>query len=74
MNVHDWGDVYNRVDVTGCPRPAIQWLRNGTPLNLEEIDEETKEPKVKVVTSGEIEVVSELFITHFSPEWQGDVS
>ncbi|XP_065086396.1 obscurin isoform X3 [Ochlerotatus camptorhynchus] len=74
INVHDWGDVYNRVDISGCPRPTIQWLRNGTPLNLEEIDEETNEPKIKVVTSGDIEVVSELFITHFGPEWQGNYS
>ncbi|XP_062553320.1 obscurin isoform X6 [Armigeres subalbatus] len=74
MNVHDWGDVYNKVEVSGVPRPAIQWLRNGTPLDLEEIDEETNEPKVKVVTTGDTEVTSELFITHFGPEWQGDYS
>lgn len=74
MNVHDWGDVYNKVEVSAVPRPTIQWLRNGTPLNLEEIDEETNEPKVKVVTSGDTEVTSELFISHFGPEWQGDVS
>ncbi|XP_058829179.1 obscurin isoform X2 [Topomyia yanbarensis] len=74
MNVHDWADVYNKVVVVGVPRPSIQWLRNGTPLNLEEIDEETGEAKVKVVTSGDTEVTSELFITHFGPEWQGDYS
>ncbi|EAT34172.1 AAEL013559-PA [Aedes aegypti] len=74
MNVHDWGDVYNKVEVSAVPRPTIQWLRNGTPLNLEEIDEETNEPKVKVVTSGDTEVTSELFISHFGPEWQGDYS
>lgn len=74
MHVHDWGDVYNKVEVSAVPRPTIQWLRNGTPLNLEEIDEETNEPKVKVVTSGDTEVTSELFISHFGPEWQGDYS
>nr|XP_019933189.2 obscurin isoform X5 [Aedes albopictus] len=74
MHVHDWGDVYNKVEVSAVPRPTIQWLRNGTPLNLEEIDEETNEPKIKVVTSGDTEVTSELFISHFGPEWQGDYS
>ncbi|XP_055610564.1 obscurin isoform X2 [Uranotaenia lowii] len=74
MNVHDWSDVYNKVEVKGCPRPSIQWLRNGTPLDLEEIDPETNEPKVKVITVGEAEVTSELFITHFGPELQGDYS
>ncbi|XP_058464862.1 obscurin isoform X3 [Malaya genurostris] len=74
MNVHDWADVYNKVVVVGIPRPSIQWLHNGTPLNLDEIDEETSEPKVKVVTSGDTEVTSELFITHFGPESQGDYS
>lgn len=74
MNVHDWADVYNKVEVRGVPRPAIQWLRNGTPLDLEEIDPESNEPKVKVVTTGDSEVTSELFITHFGPELQGNVS
>ncbi|XP_052566290.1 obscurin isoform X7 [Culex pipiens pallens] len=74
LNVHDWADVYNKVEVRGVPRPAIQWLRNGTPLDLEEIDPESNEPKVKVVTTGDSEVTSELFITHFGPELQGNYS
>ncbi|XP_055536222.1 obscurin isoform X8 [Wyeomyia smithii] len=74
MNVHDWADFYSKVEVVGVPRPSIQWLRNGTPLDLEEIDEETDVPKVKVVTSGDTVVTSEIFISHFSPEWQGDYS
>ncbi|XP_053686874.1 obscurin [Sabethes cyaneus] len=74
LNVHDWADFYTKVEVVGVPRPSIQWLRNGTPLDLEEIDEETGTQKVKVVTSGDTVVTSELFISHFSPEWQGDYS
>ncbi|XP_035904935.1 obscurin isoform X5 [Anopheles stephensi] len=74
LTVHDWADVYNKVLVQGVPRPAIQWLHNGTPLDTQEIDEESQEPKIKIVTSGDTEVTSELFITHFGPELQGEYS
>ncbi|XP_053676585.1 obscurin [Anopheles nili] len=74
LTVHDWADVYNKVLVEGVPRPAIQWLHNGTPLDTEEIDEESQEPKIKIVTSGDTQVTSELFITHFGPELQGEYS
>ncbi|XP_061508158.1 obscurin isoform X8 [Anopheles gambiae] len=74
LTVHDWADVYNKVVVQGVPRPAIQWLHNGTPLDTQEIDEESQEPKIKIVTSGDTEVTSELFITHFGPELQGEYS
>ncbi|XP_050073153.1 obscurin isoform X1 [Anopheles maculipalpis] len=74
LTVHDWADVYNKVLVQGVPRPAIQWLHNGTPLDTQQIDEESQEPKIKIVTSGDTEVTSELFITHFGPELQGEYS
>uniref|UniRef100_A0A182J430 Muscle M-line assembly protein unc-89 n=1 Tax=Anopheles atroparvus TaxID=41427 RepID=A0A182J430_ANOAO len=74
LTVHDWADVYNKVLVQGVPRPAIQWLHNGTPLDTQEIDEESQEPKIKIITSGDTEVTSELFITHFGPELQGEYS
>uniref|UniRef100_A0A1Y9HDM7 Titin n=1 Tax=Anopheles funestus TaxID=62324 RepID=A0A1Y9HDM7_ANOFN len=74
LTVHDWADVYNKVLVQGVPRPAIQWLYNGTPLDTQQIDEESQEPKIKIVTSGDTEVTSELFITHFGPELQGEYS
>ncbi|XP_058124576.1 obscurin [Anopheles ziemanni] len=74
LTVHDWADVYNKVVVQGVPRPAIQWLHNGTPLDTQQIDEESQEPKIKIVTSGDTEVTSELFITHFGPELQGEYS
>ncbi|XP_058062873.1 obscurin [Anopheles bellator] len=74
LTVHDWADVYNKVEVQGVPRPAIQWLHNGTPLDEHQIDEESQEPKIKIVTQGDTEVTSELFISHFGPELQGEYS
>ena len=71
---HDWTNVSTACLAEGIPRPSIKWLKGGYPIDVTAIDEETDEPRCKIVTTDKDDKVSsELSITHFNPHDNGDV-
>lgn len=66
--VHDYQDVETKIKVTGIPRPTVEWLRNGKPIDTDIIEPNTQTPKNRVHTIGDAQLSSEFYVTHFSPE------
>ena len=66
--VHDYQDVETKIKVTGIPRPTVQWLRNGKPINTDIIEPKSQTAKNRIHTIGDAQLSSEFYVTHFSPE------
>lgn len=66
--IHDYQDVETKIKVTGIPRPTVQWLRNGKPIDTEVIEQATKTAKNRIHTIGDAQLSSEFYVTHFGPE------
>jgi len=66
--VHDFKDVETKVKVTGIPRPTVQWLRNGQPIDTSIIESNTQSPKNRISTIGDAQLSSDFYITHFGPQ------
>lgn len=66
--IHDYQDVETKIKVTGIPRPTVQWLRNGKPIDTSIIEPNTKTPKNRINTIGDAQLSSDFYVTHFSPD------
>lgn len=54
--------------MTGIPRPTVQWLRNGKPIDTSIIEPNTHTPKNRINTIGDAQLSSDLYVTHFCPD------
>lgn len=66
--IQDFQDVETKIIVKGVPKPTVAWYRNGQPLNTDEIEPNSGKPKNRVSISGDNQVNSEFFLTHFNPK------
>lgn len=65
--VHDFQDVETKIKVTGVPRPTVQWLRNGKPIDTDTVEPKSQTQKNRIHTVGDSQLSSDLYITHFCP-------
>lgn len=72
--VQDYEDIETKIKVDGIPRPTVQWLKNGKPINTDEIEPNTKTAKNRIQTIGDAQIASELHIVHFGPSDVADYS
>lgn len=66
--IHDYQDVETKIKVTGIPRPTVQWLRNGKPIDTNTIEPKSQTPKNRINTIGDNQLSSDFYVTHFSPD------
>ena len=66
--IHDYQDVETKIKVTGVPRPTVQWLRNGKPIDTSIIEPKTQTAKNRINTIGDAQIASDFYLTHFCPE------
>lgn len=78
QTIHDYADVGVKIRAIGVPTPTLNWLKDGYPIDVNEIDEKTNAPRVFIETSGikasETQNTSDLIIPHFGTKDVGVVS
>lgn len=77
QTIHDFADVGVKIRAVGVPTPTLKWLKDGYPIDTNEIDEKTHAPRVSIETSGikasETQNTSDLTIPHFGSKDVGVV-
>lgn len=67
-SVHDYAEYETAARAEGIPKPTLHWVKDGKHLQLEDLN-----LKVGFDSASDTQVSSDLAITHFSKEYQGDV-
>lgn len=65
QTIHHYSSMASNVRAKGLPRPTIKWVKDGQEVDVNKIDEVTKQNQIKTEYTSETEVTSDFKISHF---------
>lgn len=69
LAVHDYAEFETAPRAEGIPKPTLHWVKDGKHLQLDDAN-----IKVAFDSASDTQVSSQLAITHFNKEYEGNVS